>query len=85
MCVAIFGIFSCTTFASGRSFLDADYNLKCYDGEHLRYVGAAIFWLFGVTVGIPLFFLWLLRHFKVPQLAEVITDNAWLREAVRRC
>ena len=85
VCVSIFGIFSCTTFASGRSFLDADYNLTCYNGLHLRYVGVAIFWLFCVTVGIPLFFLWLLRHFKVPQLAEVIADNAWLREAVQLC
>ncbi len=81
--VAIFGIFSCTTFASGRSFLDADANLKCYDSLHMRYVGVAIFWLFGVTVGIPLFFLWLLRHFKVPHLAELLTDNAWMREAVQ--
>ena len=60
------GIFSCTTFESGRSFLDADFTITCYDQTHWNYIGAAIIWLFVVTLGIPMYFIWLLRRFKVP-------------------
>jgi hypothetical protein len=80
---ALAGIFSCTTLTSGASYLDADMTLHCYDAQHWRYIGAAIFWLFGVTMGIPAFFIGLLHHFRVPHLARVIAANAWLREAVQ--
>ena len=80
--VSIFGIFSCTTFESGRSFLDADFTITCYDQTHWNYIGAAIIWLFVVTLGIPAYFIWLLRRFKVPELVELISNNCWLREAV---
>ena len=76
------GIFSCTTFESGRSFLDADFTITCYDQTHWNYIGAAIIWLFVVTLGIPMYFIWLLRRFKVPELVELISNNCWLREAV---
>ena len=80
--VAIFGIFSCTTFASGRSFLDADFHIMCYTQKHWNYIGAAVIWLVVVTLGIPAFFVVLLQRFRVPDLARLLADNAWLREAV---
>ncbi len=36
-----------------------------------------------MTIGIPVFFIRLLQHFKVPQIAQVLADNAWLKEAVQ--
>ena len=75
--------FSCTTFKSGASYLDADFNITCYDAQHWRYLGAAVVWLFVVPIGVPAFFLWLLRRFKVPQMAKLVNDSAWLREAVQ--
>jgi hypothetical protein len=56
--------------------------IKCYDQTHLNYIGAAIIWLCVVTMGIPAFFIYLLKRFKVPELARLQADNAWLREAV---
>ena len=81
--VAIFSVFKCTTLESGVSYLDADARIVCYDARHWRYIGGAIVWLFLVPAGIPAFFLWLLRHFRVPQAAALLTDNAWLRECVK--
>jgi hypothetical protein len=81
--VAIFGIFSCTRVESGRAYLDADVNIQCFVGKHPGYVGAGIIWIVVVTLGVPAFFIALLRHFKVPQMAAVMTDNCWLREAVK--
>ncbi len=81
--VAIFGIFSCTTLKSGASYLDADFTIMCYDKTHWRYIGGAIVWLILVPCGIPAFFIWLLRRFKVPQMARLHTDNAWLREVAK--
>jgi hypothetical protein len=40
-------------------------------------------WLCIVPAGIPAFFLWLLRHFRVPQAAALLADNAWLRECTK--
>ncbi len=81
--VAIFGIFSCTRVESGRAYLDADVNIECYVGKHPGYVGAGIIWIVVVTLGVPAFFIALLRHFKVPQMAAVMTENCWLREVVK--
>ena len=61
--------------------MDADLAITCYNAEHWRYVGAGIAWLFVVPVGVPCFFLWLLRRFHVPAMAALMEDNAWLREA----
>ena len=33
--------------------------------------------------GIPCFFIWLLHRFRVPQMARLLADNAWLRELIR--
>lgn len=79
--VAIFSIFSCTTLNSGRSYLDADLAITCYDAVHWRYIAAGVVWLFVVPVGVPCFFLRLLRRFHVPAMAALMEDNAWLREA----
>jgi hypothetical protein len=76
-------MFSCTTLESGVSYLDADFNIVCYDALHWRYIGAAIAWLLVVPIGVPSFFIWLLRRFKVPRMAKLKTDNAWLREIVK--
>ena len=81
--VAIFQIFSCTKLKSGAAYLDADFNIVCYDSVHWRYVGGAVIWLFVVPIGVPAFFIWLLRRFKVPQMAKLLTESAWLREAVK--
>jgi len=81
--VAIFQMFSCTKLKSGVAYLDADFTIVCYDKVHLRYVGGAIVWLFIVPLGVPAFFIWLLRRFKVPQMAKLLRDSAWVREAVK--
>ena len=82
--VVIFSMFSCTTLPqSGVSYLDADFNIQCYTPVHRAYIGAAIFWLFAVTLGIPAFFIWLLYHFHVPHMARILTNNAFLKEAVQ--
>ena len=75
--------FSCTQLASGKAYLDADLSITCYDKRHRSYIGAAVVWLFIVPVGVPYFFIRLLRHFKVPQMVALLTDNAWLREAAK--
>ena len=81
--MAIFAVFSCTTLDSGASFLDADARIVCYDSVHKRYMGGAAVWLVLIPFGVPAFFLWLLRRFKVPQMAALFSDNAWLREAIK--
>jgi hypothetical protein len=81
--VSIFGIFSCTHLKSGAAFLDSDMRIPCYDALHWRYIGAAIVWLLLVPLGVPAFFIWLLHHFKVPQMARLLTSNKWLLEAVQ--
>ena len=48
---------------------------------HWRYIAAGVAWLFVVPVGVPVFFLWLLRRYHVPKLAALMIDNAWLCEA----
>ncbi len=81
--VAIFAVFTCTTLESGASFLDADARIVCYDATHKRYMAGAAVWLLLVPVGVPAFFLWLLRRFKVPHMAALLSDNALLREATK--
>ena len=83
MSVAIFAVFNCTKLADGTAYLDADARIMCYDKQHWRYIGGAIVWLVIVPAGIPAFFIWLLRHFRVPQAAALMEDNAWLRECVK--
>ena len=83
MSVAIFAVFTCTTFESGNAYLDADARIMCYDSVHKRYMGGAAVWLVLIPFGVPAFFLWLLRRFKVPQMAALLSDNAWLREAIK--
>jgi hypothetical protein len=57
--------------------------IKCYDRTHWRYLGGAIAWLVIVPLGVPAFFIWLLRRFRVPHMARLLTDSAWLREVVK--
>ena len=80
--VAVFQCFSCTRLESGASFLDADVRITCWDATHRRYVGGAIVWLLLVPVGVPAFLTWLLHRFRVPQMARLLEQNAWLRAAV---
>jgi hypothetical protein len=81
--VAIFGIFSCTELGSGVWYLDSDVRIVCYTPKHWGYLAAGVIWTFVYTVGIPCFFLWLLHHFRVPELAHELADNAWLRELIK--
>ena len=78
--VVIFGIFTCTAIGPA-SFLNLDMGIQCYDATWWRYAGGAVVWLFLVPVGVPLFFNKLLRRFRVPDMAALLEDNAWLREA----
>lgn len=80
--VAVFGIFSCTA-TSRASYLDADMAITCWDSTHWRYVCAGVVWVFVIPVGVPYFFIRLLRHFKVPEMARLRADNAWLQEAAQ--
>ena len=57
--VAIFSMFTCTSLKSGVAYLDADFNITCFDKVHWRYVGGAIVWLALVPIGVPYFFIWL--------------------------
>ena len=86
--VSIFGIFSCTTLSGGegttsKSYLNGDFHIQCYDRTHWQYMGAGIVWLFVIPVGVPYFFIWLLRRFRVPELAKLREDCAWLQEAAQ--
>ena len=81
--VAIFAVFSCAKLNNGVSYLDADSRIVCYDAVHMRYMGGAAMWLLLVPIGVPAFFLWLLRRFKVPQMVTLLSDNAWLREGIK--
>ena len=76
-------MFSCTEFASGVSYLDADFRIRCYHGRHWSYLAAAAVWLFVVPLGVPVVFILLLYAFKVPQMAALMTDNAWLQEGIK--
>ena len=81
--VVIISIFSCTTLDHGKSYLNADFRISCWDRAHKGYVGAAMIWTLLVPVGVPYFFLKLLQIFKVPQMARLKIDNAWLVESVK--
>lgn len=78
--VAIFGMFSCTRVGDTR-WLDQDFHIQCDDAVWRRYVGGAIVWVALVPLGIPAFFNHLLRRYRVPHMAALVEDNAWLREA----
>ena len=75
-----FSQFSCTEVGDS-SWLDQDFRIACYDRTWWRYCGGAIVWLLLVPAGVPLFFTALLRRFRVPDMAALVEDNAWLREA----
>ena len=81
--VAIFGLFSCTSLKSGKAYLDQDFGIVCYDRQHWRYIAGGIVWLFVVPLGVPCFFIWLLWRFRVPEMARLVADNAWLTEAAQ--
>jgi hypothetical protein len=81
--VAVFGIFSCTHIRGAGYFLDADFSIVCYTRKHWGYVGAGVIWVFVYTLGIPLFFVSLLRRYHVPLLAKTRINNAWLFEAAK--
>lgn len=49
----------------------------------MSYVAAAVIWTIIIPIGVPRFFIWLLTYFKVPQMARLKIDNAWLCEAVK--
>lgn len=57
--------------------------ITCWDSTHWRYVAAGVVWVFVVPVGVPYFFIRLLRHFRVPDMAQLRADNAWLQEAAQ--
>ena len=78
--VTIFGMFSCTQVGDAW-YLNQDFSTKCYTRTWWRYVGGAFVWLVLVPVGVPVFFTRLLHYYKVPDMAALLEDNAWLIEA----
>ena len=80
----VIAVFNCRTLPSGRSVLVADHREQCWTVRHWRYVGAAIFWVIAVPIGIPAAFLGLLFYFRVPHMARAKVANAWLREAAEQ-
>ena len=78
--VAVFGVFACTQVGDQR-LLDQDFRIQCDNTVWRRYVGGAIVWVALVPLGIPAFFIRLLRRYRVPDMAALLEDNAWLREA----
>ena len=81
--VVIISTFSCTTLDHGKSYLNADFRITCWNREHYGYVAAALVWTLLVPLGVPYFFMKLLHIFKVPQMARLKIDNAWLKEGVK--
>jgi hypothetical protein len=81
--VGIFGIFSCTTLSSGVAFLNADLTVRCFTRKHLGYMAAGVIWVFVFTVGIPVYFIYLLYEYHVPLLADTYRRNAELFEAIK--
>ena len=79
--VTIFGMFSCTQVGDAW-YLNQDFSTQCYTRTWWRYVGGAFVWLLLVPVGVPVFFTRLLHYYKVPDMAALLEDNAWLIEAV---
>jgi hypothetical protein len=61
--------------------LTEDMHITCYTRLHWQYLAAAIVWLMLVPLGVPLFFYILLRRYRVPDMARLVEDNSWLREA----
>jgi len=51
---SIFQLFKCHPI-EGTSYLVADYNVKCGEGEWLTYMGIAVAGIFLYTIGIPLY------------------------------
>ena len=78
--ISIFGMFPCTQIGTSW-LLTLDMRIVCYDRLHWEYTAAAIVWLLLVPIGVPLFFNILLRRYRVPDMAKLIEDNSWLREA----
>jgi hypothetical protein len=81
--VTILSMFSCVQLGNNKSFLNADLHIQCWDATHYRYVGAAAVWVVIVPWGVPRFFISLLSHYRVPQMARLKVDNAWLQAAVK--
>ena len=81
--VVIISMFSCTTLDGGKSYLNADFRIVCWTREHNAYVAAAVVMTLLVPLGVPYFFMKLLQIFKVPQMARMKVDNAWLVEGVK--
>ena len=81
--ITIISMFSCTALDHGRSFLNADFRITCWDRTHYGYVGLALLWTLLVPLGVPYAFMKLLHIFKVPQMARLKIDNAWLVEGVK--
>jgi hypothetical protein len=80
--VTVISMFSCSQVGS-KEFLNADFRIACWDKKHKTFVGAAVIWTMIIPFGVPRFFLWLLTKFKVPQMARLKVDNAWLCAAAK--
>ena len=78
--VTIFGMFTCTSIGN-EELLVLDMRIKCKNGRWWQYFAGAIVWVVLVPIGVPVFFNRLLHRYKVPQMARLVEDNAWLREA----
>ena len=59
----IFRVFACKN-VGGRFFLEADYNVECFHGEHIGAVVAAVFFMLVYVVGVPIISAWVLYQAK---------------------
>ena len=76
---AAFRAFSCESFDDGRSFLRADYSVRCNSGVHHAAMAYACVVLFLVPVGIPLGFAIVIHHYLDDIVIKEPSDGSgWL-------
>lgn len=55
---------------------------RCYDGQHMAYFRAGVFWTILYPVGIPVFYFALLHYYSIPTIARELTQRAYISSLV---
>lgn len=79
---AIMGVFGCERI-EGTYWLLADLREQCYTRRHYTFYPVAIFFLIFFVFGIPVFFLAVFYHFRIPQMVAERKRDARLRALVQ--
>lgn len=66
----------------GTEYLDADISVECYTPLHNTFIFVATVGILLYAVGIPLGFLWLMRHYQVPGIARYKRDCHLLKQTL---